>query len=297
MNVKIVRYLIALLFFLVISCESETKSIHRFYALSKNIFTGSEPKNSDFHFLHQQGIKTIISVDAVRPKVEEAKKHHLTYFHVPIGYTKLSTQQVNMVVKAIISAQKPIYIHCHHGKHRGPTVASMALIVLEDVDRDRAVNEMKKIGTSKNYKGLYETVRQFEIPNSIELENLPFPFSTAPVESFTEKMGNLDRHWDEIKKISARQWKNNPEHPDIDLAHEALQVAECFSEIIRLKSMKEKPEGFIELLNDAKKLSWVFEDLIRNKAVSKKYDIGKIKKQFDLINTNCKNCHQKYRND
>src|SRR5438094_677830 len=73
-----------------------------------------------FHSLQQLGIKTIVSVDGARPEVDLARKYGLRYVHLPIGYDAVPREQALRIARAIRDLPGPVYIHCHHGRHRGP---------------------------------------------------------------------------------------------------------------------------------------------------------------------------------
>ncbi|MDA7627287.1 hypothetical protein N8843_01490, partial [Verrucomicrobia bacterium] len=82
----------------------------------------------------------------------------MNYVHIPIGYDGVNEDQSRSLVRVAREAKRPIYVHCHHGRHRGPTAA--ALICLEEgaVTVNRALSLMNKSGTSKDYAGLWESM-------------------------------------------------------------------------------------------------------------------------------------------
>ncbi len=44
----------------------------------------------------------------------------------PFRLRRAPRSQVVLVAKAVKELPGPLYIHCHHGKHRGPTAAALA---------------------------------------------------------------------------------------------------------------------------------------------------------------------------
>src|SRR5437868_1319905 len=100
--------------------------IENAYALSRNLFSGSAPEGDEgFDALQKLGIKTIITVDGALPDVERAHAHGMRYIHLPHGYDGIPPQTQLQLIKAVETAGGPIYIHCHHGKHRGPVAAAV----------------------------------------------------------------------------------------------------------------------------------------------------------------------------
>ena len=77
--------------------------------------------------LARLGVKTIVNVDGATPKLEMAQKYGLDYIHIPIGYDGITAEQSAAMVRVMREREGPFYFHCHHGKHRGPTAAAVAL--------------------------------------------------------------------------------------------------------------------------------------------------------------------------
>jgi protein tyrosine phosphatase (PTP) superfamily phosphohydrolase (DUF442 family) len=95
--------------------------LHNVHRLSDKLISGSSPDGAvGFQSLKQLGVRTIISVDGAKPDVEAAKQAGLRYVHLPIGYGGVSEEQGLRLARAVHDLPGPIYLHCHHGKHRGP---------------------------------------------------------------------------------------------------------------------------------------------------------------------------------
>src|SRR5262245_48277837 len=93
------------------------------------VISGGLPEGeAAFQDLAALGIKTIISVDGATPDVATAKKHGLRYVHLPHGYDGISAARAAELAKAVRDLPGPIYIHCHHGKHRSPAAAAVACV-------------------------------------------------------------------------------------------------------------------------------------------------------------------------
>ena len=56
----------------------------------------------------------------------------------------------------------PLFVHCHHGLHRGPTAAALICEGLRGWSPEQAEKWMTVAGTATNYSGLYRTVREFQ---------------------------------------------------------------------------------------------------------------------------------------
>src|SRR5207253_1228560 len=124
----------------------------------------------------------------------------------------------------------PVYLHCHHGKHRGPAVAAVAHRCLdESCSAEQALAEMRRAGTDPRYTGLFAAPRNVRQPSKGELDRIPPDFpEAATVAALAQVMVQIDERWERLKQVRAAGWKAPLAHPDLDPAHEALQLAEQY---------------------------------------------------------------------
>src|SRR5204862_244762 len=129
-----------------------------------------------FAELEALGVKTVISVDGMTPDVEGAKKHGLKYVHLPHGYDGIPTERGQELAKAVRDLPGPIYIHCHHGKHRSPAAAAVACVEAGLIPAEAGEGILKAAGTNPNYQGLYEAVRNARPISAVDLDRLKVAF-------------------------------------------------------------------------------------------------------------------------
>lgn len=55
-------------------------------------------------------------------------KFGLRYVHLPHGYDGVPADRTKELAKAVRELEGPIFIHCHHGKHRSPAAAAVACV-------------------------------------------------------------------------------------------------------------------------------------------------------------------------
>src|SRR4029453_11584488 len=123
------------------------------YRLADKVISGGQPQGeAGFAELKNLGVRTIISVDGAKPDVELAKKFGLRYVHLPHGYDGVPDERVRELAKAVRDLPGPIYIHCHHGKHRSPTAATVACVAAGLLRPEAALTVLKTAGTSENYR-------------------------------------------------------------------------------------------------------------------------------------------------
>ena len=132
-----------------------------------------------------------------------------------------------------------MYVHCHHGKHRGPAAAAAALVGLGEMTPDDAVEGMKRAGTDPRYRGLIDLPFTLHRPSLADLADTPtdFPARTETAD-LTQVMVRSDETWDRLK--SGR----NP-------GHEAVLLQEHYREAARLAGSKRRGEAFVRLFAEA----------------------------------------------
>ena len=132
----------------------EVKHLPNAIKLHERVVSGGQPDGeAAFVELRDFGIKTVISVDGVKPDIALAEKYGMRYVHLPHGYNGISDDRVAELAKAVRDFEGPIYIHCHHGKHRSPTAATVACVANGLLDPQGATSILAFAGTSENYQG------------------------------------------------------------------------------------------------------------------------------------------------
>jgi protein tyrosine phosphatase (PTP) superfamily phosphohydrolase (DUF442 family) len=268
--------------------------IENFFQLTENIYSGSSPENEEsFAELKRHGIKTIISVDGAKPDVEAAKKLGLRYVHLPIGYDSVPANRVAELTKAAITLPGPIYVHCHHGKHRGPAGAAVICMATEGWTPEQGLNWLKQAGTATNYSGLYKSVAQFK-PLSPEVlagipANLP---EKMEVSSLVDVMVEIDERFDHLNLVKDAGYKQPPSHPDINPAHEALLLHELFNELLRSPEMQKRDHDYQTKLAEAEQFAREFHAVLNGADLSEE----KANAAFQRMGDSCSTCHKAHRN-
>src|SRR5690606_25989504 len=135
------------------------------------------------------------------------------------------------LVKALRTLPGPIFVHCHHGKHRGPTAAALGALATEGWDVDRALGWLKQAGTSPQYPGLFATVRSFRPPTDADLAAVKALPEVVPAAPLVEAMLRIDERWDHLTLVKESGFRQPPGHPDLSPSHEATLLAEHYREL------------------------------------------------------------------
>jgi protein tyrosine phosphatase (PTP) superfamily phosphohydrolase (DUF442 family) len=272
--------------------------LHNVIQVSEKLFSGGVPEdNAGFESLKQLGIKTILSVDGARPDVARAKEFGMRYVHLPIGYDGVSQEQAMMLARAVRDLPGPIYLHCHHGKHRSPAAAAAVQFCLDDkCTVAQAVDIMKRAGTDLRYTGLLAGPQQLKRPTRQALDNVTVDFpEVAEIAALAKSMVRIDEHWDHLTLIKKADWKTPKNHPDLDPPHEALQLREHYRELARLPDVQKRPTDFKTWLADSEKAARELEEGLRQCAKATTMGTDALDKTYQRTRSLCTQCHAKYR--
>ena len=281
---------------LLVSCSApEAVAIHRSglenaHWLTDKVISGAQPEGeAAFRELAELGVKTVISVDGSKPDLASARRYGLRYVHLPIGYDGIPKERALELAKAIEDLQGPIYLHCHHGQHRGPAAAVVACVVAGKMTNGQAVGAMKTLGTGPQYIGLWNAARDATPSDPGALQRLKVEFrETAPIPPMAEAMVHLDEAFERLELCRMAGWKKPAGHPDLDPPHEALKCREICVEIMRTDDFKGRPEGFRKLMEASRSASERLETRLRAGSAA---DAA-----FEALKKSCADCHKPYRN-
>lgn len=268
--------------------------LHNVIQINDFLFSGSSPEGEKgFQSLKQLGIKTIITVDGAMPEIEIAKRFGMRYVHLPIGYDDVPRVIAVKMARAMQELPKPIYVHCHHGKHRGPAAAMAALRCIDgNCLASEAIEFLKRAGTDPKYLGLYAAVERSGIATADEfnLAGNQFPES-AKVPDFVRVMVEIDEKWDRIKLVRKNNWKTTENQPLIDASHELLLIHELFRESHRLNTAMPKKNEFEELLKSAEYSTAQMQKAFGESPI----EIKKLEQLFTRTSDCCMKCHEQFR--
>ena len=270
----------------------EMPGLHNLMQLSDDVFSGSEPVGDEaFASLKTLGVHTIVSVDGATPDIEMAQKYGIGYVHIPFGYDTIPLTAQLSLTRAARESKVPLYIHCHHGKHRGPAAAAILCRAKGLADSAGALKILENAGTSRDYSGLWRDVEHYTVPS--DKTELPQLVESANVESLPAAMARIDRNFDHLKLCAATDWQTPADHPDLSAIQEALQLKESLREASRRLSEKKHAAEY-----DATFRKWLAEsDNVAQTlhASLQANDHTRATAAFMSLQRSCKRCHAAYR--
>ena len=185
--------------------------VHNLFRATTNVFSGNSPdSDAAFAEIARLGVKTIISVDGAKPDAATARKHGLRYIHLPIGYDGVPSNRVVELVKAAQTMTGPIYVHCHHGKHRGPAAVAVICEATAGWTTNQAVTWLQEAGTAADYSGLYKSAMEFRLPEAAALAKIIELPEAAKTSSLVDAMVAIDEEMERLNSAQKNGGKGIP---------------------------------------------------------------------------------------
>ena len=295
----LIRAMMLMTVFCVMSRADDARTdepLHNLVRITPRVISGGGPEgDAAFAALRGMGIRTIISVDGAKPDVERARRFGLRYVHLPIGYDEVADAEGKAIAKAVRTLPGPIFIHCHHGRHRGPAAAAVACTLTGEITAEQAVAIMKQAGTGEHYRGLWSSAAEAKPLGVGVLDALEVTFvEAAAVSDLAAAMVSIDETFEHLKAVRAAGWKPPADHPDIDPAHEAMLLWEHFRELARLEITKPQTAGFRQSLVESEAAAKALETALRH---LKRDDPApaRLEKSFRFVQQQCTACHRQHR--
>ena len=258
-------------------------------SLGDQLYSGSSPDDEEaFVTLARLGVKTVISVDGAMPDVEMARQFGLRYVHLPISYSSVPRATLVQLVRASRELPGPIYLHCHHGKHRGPAAAvSLWRCLDKSVSDEQAFATLKSLGTADRYQGLYASVKDLVPPKAVELGATRTNLSeVSPVPPLAKTMAEIDRMWD---RVTTTESDSTAVSMQLTIA---FDLAEHFREAARLaEATDDMRPGLIQAADELDLLAETIKSGMRNRSAPNAARTEAIAR----VNVRCNECHAKFR--
>ena len=269
------------------------KYLHNVHQVTSKLYSGSAPDGPEgLKEIASLGVKTIIDVDGMAGDADTAGKLGMTYVHLPFGYDGVPDDRARQIAKAVRDLPGPIYLHCHHGKHRSAAAVATACVINGSIGPDRAEEVLKTFGTGLNYKGLWKSARDARPMDNDALSAVPVVYAPkVPIDAMAEVMLKIDFHLDNLKATQKAGWAPPKDHPDLDPPHEALQLEELMTELGRTPEVEQEPAEYHRLLKANIDATVVLKNLLAAKPV----DTTAADAAMKVAAQSCVNCHAAFR--
>jgi protein tyrosine phosphatase (PTP) superfamily phosphohydrolase (DUF442 family) len=267
--------------------------LHNAHFVTDKVISGAQPEgDTSFAYLKELGVRTIISVDGAQPDVEGAKKYGLEYVHLPITYSGVTVDEGKAIAKAIAEKPGPIYLHCHHGKHRSAAAVAVACVYDGMLKPEQAESVLKTFGTGANYKGLWRDALSARPIDAKEIRNLKIDFvERARIDDLASMMVDTDERLENLKAAPKAGGRAPAGQPKLDPAHEALMLHELLREMMRTGPAQAKPADFGKLAGASEAAALSLHETLSAKPL----DPAKADAAMKRAMASCLDCHKAYR--
>ena len=276
-----------------------TDALHNAYQVTDKVLSGAAPEGeASFAALRDLGVKTVISVDGAKPDVATAKKYGLRYVHLPIGYDDVTPDEGRAIARAIDELPGPIYVHCHHGKHRSAAAVATACVINGRLKPGQADSVLRTFGTGLNYKGLWASARGARPLAAPELAAVKVDYrETAPIPPLAEAMVKIDETLERLKLAQKSNWQKPPTHPDVDPPHEALQLVEHLREMARTPDTLARPEAYRVMLSRGEAGAQALHESLTawSRAGRHNPPPASVAASMKVVGASCTDCHKAFR--
>lgn len=271
---------------------SPAPALENLLKVSDSIYCGGQPWGErGFAELAKLGIKTVVSVDAARPDIRKAKKHDLRYVHIPIGYDGANEHAGLSLARVGREVEGPIYFHCHHGLHRGPVATAIASMAAGKMNREAAVDLLKRAGTSKDFVGLWRAVQTYRKPPTSA--KLPQLVEVAEVDSLADAMASIDRAMQQL----GQRLDKRPDPTRTTAVNDSEPNATQLTLLIR-EGLRESRRNLPETSGDQRLRMWLADAERTAKRLEDAFSTSQPQLTAELYQTlseSCARCHRAYR--
>ncbi len=278
----------------------DLEGVHQVVAYAPGLYSGSAPHGEvAFKTLQRAGIKTIISVDGATPQADIAKAHGMRYVHLPIGYNGMDEAKTLEIARAVRDLPGPIFIHCHHGKHRSAAASAAAAVTLGKATPEAMEARMRVSQTAEHYKGLWKCVEVARPANDAEIDAASNAFPQVHrTTGIVRSMVDIDEIYDHIKAIEKAGWTTPQDHPDLVPAAEAGRLSDLFRNLNDDASTHAKQPEYRIWMREASDQSQVIEDMLVDipaRRVPSPAQQAELSSNWAKVAASCKQCHTAYR--
>jgi rhodanese-related sulfurtransferase len=263
------------------------------------VISGGLPNGDDgFRELASLNVKTVISVDGTKPAVSLARKYGIRYVHLPHSYDGIPARRIAELAKSVRDLEGPIYIHCHHGKHRSPAAAAAACVAAGFIPSIHAKSVLVTGGTSESYRGLFQSVETASRIDDVTLNQLVVEFpEVADVPQMAESMVQIEGIHDRLKVLTEARWNAMDIESRAEVVHDALLLREQFAELLRMPDVLSGPDDRKQGFEDARVDSENLETQLRslNLRAATAASFSDTSRTLKRITTGCRVCHEEFR--
>lgn len=144
----------------------ELPGVPNLHKVSEDLYRGAQPSTDGMKQLEKLGVKTLVNLRFILSDRDRIKGTGLDYEHINTTTLSTETKDVVRFLKIVTDASRtPVFVHCHRGVERTGIMCAAYRIIVQDWNKDEAIEEMTKGGfTSRAIrKNLIDYIRKMDI--------------------------------------------------------------------------------------------------------------------------------------
>ena len=172
---------IAIFAAVLLSACADLRNLHQ---VDAKIWRSAQPAHKHFHLLEKQGIGEVITLRDWHPENDMASRFKFHQITMKAGGIK--DEEIVKALRIIVSAEKPVLIHCYHGSDRTGAVVAMYRMVVQNWTREKAIAELME-PKHGHHARIFPNIRRYlqnvdieRIRKQVYAKPLPTPLETAP---------------------------------------------------------------------------------------------------------------------
>lgn len=143
----------------------QSKHLNNFFKISDDLYRSEQPNHDAFAELSRLGIKSVLNLRTTEKDNDLIGTLGLKPFIIPMDAGSFTDKEIIEALKVIVSAPKPILVHCRHGSDRTGVVVAMYRIVFQNWTKEDALNELLNggYGFHTYYKNIPEYIKNVNV--------------------------------------------------------------------------------------------------------------------------------------
>jgi tyrosine-protein phosphatase SIW14 len=146
----------ALLAAMLLAACAGPANLHR---VDAKVWRSSQPQKYQFGALaREEGIGEVLCLRRWHDDKDRAKG--LSCHHVRMNAGEIADKEIVAALRILVTAEKPVLVHCLHGSDRTGVVIAMYRMVAQDWPREKAIEEFTDPGYGY-HAGWFPNVREY----------------------------------------------------------------------------------------------------------------------------------------
>lgn len=163
---------------------SACTTVSNLHQVDTKIWRSGQPTHYHFHALEKQGIGEVLSLRRWHPDKDISSRFKLHQIGMDAG--EIEDEEIVSALRILVSAEKPVLVHCYHGADRTGVVVAMYRMVVQNWTRERAIAELLE-PKHGHHARIFPNIRRYlenvdieKIRREVYAKPLPKPPDTAP---------------------------------------------------------------------------------------------------------------------